>query len=451
MRLSLPLPSLLLVLSVGASACGDATGGANAAPRDQAPSAPAVPTAPVTPAPAPSPPVAPEARAARTNPPPATLAPLQRAVADGRRLSRAGSHEEALAAFERALAIDPGSPKLRCEAGYVAFLASDHERAERYVTAAMRAFRASGTIPESQRVPVAMCLYNAGLVFEASERPSEAIDAWRRSLELRENTTVRARLQAISAGRGEAATPRASGAARDRAYADACGQGESMDISSCRMRRSADDVSEDTLVSITETTPTGAAPAGFTARIATAEGTIYFGISNVAYLEVGFGGRSLVGYLGRSWAPGVGGVSGELEIRRFEWSDVVPGGRPELVVESFDYSNDEDMGYCYRSGGTNRTLIVCSTDDGSLRCMSIAIEETTYEETYEGCEGETPAMHERGPSLAYAFAAGTLRLTPQQGAREGVPPELSRSRPVNEWLSDAAFRWPRPDAENGSR
>lgn len=433
---------LLLTLASGAPACGDAD--ANVPSRPATPprttTAPVVPTAPAAPSPS-------APRAARSNPPPATLAPLRSAVAEGRRLSRAGSHEEALASFEHALALDPSSPKLRCEAGYVAFLATEHEKAERYVTAALRAFRASDAIPESQRVPVAMCLYNAGLVFEASERPTEAVDALRRSLALRENATVRARLQAISAGRGEVAPPRATGAARDRAYADACGQGESMEESGCRMRRSADDVSDETLISITETTPTGTAPSGLSARIANAEGTIDFGVSNVAYLEVAFGGTTLVGAIGRSWQPGVGGVSGELAIRRFEWSDVVPGGSAELVVESYDFSNDEDMGYCYRSGGTNRTLIVCGADDGTLRCTSIAVEATTYEETYDGCEGETPAMHERGPSLAYAFASGNLLLSPQTGAREGVPANLPRSRAVTDWLADPAFRWPRDDAD----
>lgn len=431
-RLLLALPALLAL-----AACGDSDAHVPAR-------ATTAPVAAPTPAPAP----APERPARRANPDRATLDPLRAAVADGRSLSHAGQHAPALAAFERALALDPRSPRLRCEAGYVAYLANDIPKAERYVTAALQAFLASNIIPDAQKNSVAMCLFNAGLVFEARQRPSEAIDAWRRSLALRENATVRARLQAIQAGQGVSVAARARGAARQQAMADVCGTFDEDVGAHCRMRRSVDEVSDDTLVAIAQRVPTGTAPEGFSAAIATAVGDFAFGRATVAYLEASYGGATLVGAVGRAWEPGVGGVSGELEIRRFEWVDVVPGGRPEFIAEIYEFSNDEDMGVCSRSGGTTRSVVICGSDTGRLQCTSFDAEATTYVEDYEGCEdqGITPHTTNEGHSLAYAIANGELRLTRQPGSAVDIPATMPAARPVSAWLADAAFTWPRAAA-----
>ncbi len=439
MRCSSPKSECVLALSalLALCACGDSD--SHVPPR-----ATGAPPAAVTPSPSAP---APSTRrdTPRTPPPRTTLGPLREALAEGRRLSRAGQHPAALAAFERALALDPSSPRLRCEAGYVAYLAGDLSRAERYVTSSLQAFLAANVVPETQRQATAMCLFNAGLVYEARERASEAIDAWRRSLALRENATVRARLQALTGGRDPSGAARTRGGARERALADVCGTFDDGQGQRCRLRRFESEASNDTLVTMSERTPSGAAPEGFTARIATARGDLAFGTATVAYLEASYGGTTLVDAVGRAWEPGVGGVSGELEIRRFEWLDVVPGGRAELVVEMYEFNNDEDMGVCSRSGGTTRTLVICGSDTGRLACTSIDAEATTYVEEYDGCEedGVTPHETRTGHSLAYTLANGELRLTREPDSPVELPSTMPRARPVSSWLADPAFAWPR--------
>ena len=80
-------------------------------------------------------------------------------------------------------------------------------------------------------------------------------------------------------------------------------------------------------------------------------------------------------------------------------------------------------------GGSTRTVVMCGTDDGTLRCASFLAEAITYEESYEGCEDEDvhPEARQHGHSLAYAFSQGTLRLARQPAAREDVPATMPRA------------------------
>jgi len=52
-------------------------------------------------------------------------------------------------------------------------------------------------VPEAQRVPMGMCLFNAGLVYEAHSDPDRVRGSWQESLRLRPNAAVEARLAAL--------------------------------------------------------------------------------------------------------------------------------------------------------------------------------------------------------------------------------------------------------------
>jgi hypothetical protein len=91
----------------------------------------------------------------------------------------------------------PGAPRIACEAGYVAHLADREEDAAARIGAALRLFGAPDRVPDDLRVPLAMCLYNHGLVLEATGDRAGAIASYDRSLAIRPNATVRARRAAL--------------------------------------------------------------------------------------------------------------------------------------------------------------------------------------------------------------------------------------------------------------
>lgn len=124
-----------------------------------------------------------------------------RHVRDGRRAAHAGRFAEALAAFDRAVALVPNQPRVLCESGLVAHRAADEESAARRIDRALRGFGPVEHVGEALREPLAMCLYNRGLVAEALSE-ADAAEHYERSLALRPNATVRAALERV---RGAAA------------------------------------------------------------------------------------------------------------------------------------------------------------------------------------------------------------------------------------------------------
>lgn len=110
---------------------------------------------------------------------------------EGRRLGRAGDHEEALTAFEQALEAAPDDMTVRCEAGYQALQLERYEVAKQHLR---RALSRAG-VPRT----VAMCMYNLGRALEATDDDARAERQYRASLELRPNRVVRERLAGVSA------------------------------------------------------------------------------------------------------------------------------------------------------------------------------------------------------------------------------------------------------------
>jgi len=121
----------------------------------------------------------------------------------GRVASKSGAYTEAIARFREALVVNPTNAAALGELGWAALKAGDLTLAE---TATAPAPRYADV--DTQR---ASLLYNLGRVAEAREKKDVAIAYYRRSLELRDNDTVRERLKAIG---GDAAAPPSLGLAR---------------------------------------------------------------------------------------------------------------------------------------------------------------------------------------------------------------------------------------------
>ena len=123
-----------------------------------------------------------------------------RGLREARAAVRARDYDTALARFDALLHANARAPRLVCEAGYVAHLAGREELAEARIELALRLFGPDDRIEPALRVPLAMCLYNGGLVAEARHDEASARALWARSLALRPNGVVSRRLAALGAG-----------------------------------------------------------------------------------------------------------------------------------------------------------------------------------------------------------------------------------------------------------
>lgn len=366
----------------------------------------AVPNAPSTPntnAPAASPTEAP----ARPTITPEQRRELRAAIREGRAKTRVRDHVAALADFRRALAIDGTSARLRCEAGFVAFRAGELDEAERWIQLALA--RLPNDPPDALKVPVAMCLFNAGLVYEAKGRKADAREVWTRSLALRPNAAVQRRLEGLGAVEVETTVAlTGSFEAIARRLRDAyCEEGAAgftrEDLQSC------DQIEERVR------TPTGPASRDFEARLIE-HSVLVLGADVNVTLVLKAGRRARAVPIASLYSPGTMGMSADYEVQRFELVDVIPGGTPEVVLQVRQMENDEDMGVCERNGGTDQRTWVCGLVDEAIRCAALPMEATTYFERDEGCcdegdECEPPVSETTGYRYAFTFEGGHAVVT----------------------------------------
>lgn len=183
----------MIVLFV-ALGCGEDRSTPPPAPRVIAPAEPLPEERPIA-APEPPAPEAPEARAPAIDP--AVAADQRRRRRDARRLVHAGDPGAALPIFDALVAELPARVDLRCEAGYVAMLADQPERAAHHVEIGLALLGPLDQVPERHHRMLGQCLYNAGRNDEQEGRTGRARSRYEESLRVRPNAVVRARLDAL--------------------------------------------------------------------------------------------------------------------------------------------------------------------------------------------------------------------------------------------------------------
>ncbi len=186
---------LVLVAFLSATACDERSPDPSSAKAEPTPSKPStaalVPTAPKTPS------AAEPAKAtteAKTPDKPvisrAQRALAQRLIHEGRTHSKNKRLDQALASFEASLEANPASATAACEAGFAALRTNDLDKAQHYLEQGLQLVQ--------QPNKEAACRYNLGLVAEKRGNPARAIEHYKHSLSLRENSTVRSKLATLA-------------------------------------------------------------------------------------------------------------------------------------------------------------------------------------------------------------------------------------------------------------
>lgn len=379
---------------------------------------------------------------------------VRTAIREGRALAHDGHAVEALARFEEALALSP-SPRLQCEAGFVAHLAENHERARELVDGALHVLLQQG-VTEGQRVPLAMCLYNAGLVREAAGDSPGALDAFRRSLELRDNATVRQHLESLGGVETPASVVRATGATMasldgvPALVVSACctAVGSEGCVLVAEPRALEEEGERIELPALLETATPEGTEQGLEAR--TYDCVVEY--DQVALLAVRVGSHVVYAPVGQTYNPGAFGVYGELELVESRYVDLVAGGALEVLVVVRSSLSDSDMAGCEFSDEQALTLFACTAEGDAPRCISVplAANHSSGAVDLEGCEemytDGIPAREEEsgGFALSYAIEGQTLVLTPGGAAYQvpSAPPLGAGTYPFADLFANAALRWP---------
>lgn len=275
------------------------------------------------------------------------------ALAEGRTQHKKGDYKAAMAAFEKALAIDPDDPRALAELGWAAFFAKDLETAEAKTQAALQRTRdANGR---------GSVLYNLGRIAEERGKKDEAVALYQRSLRERPNTTVRDRLAKLDPASAEVfdmLTPRPlEGPFKTLdAYCKAHPTVDGADITCDPLKPIPDSYTGATKA------PMGKGPVLEARVIWTGENNGSDWISNV---NIHLGIQTKDGWFVSApvttiYNPGAFGINESVPAATLDLGDAIPGGAPELTYRFTHQRYDSDMGVNEVETSKDESLVVCS-------------------------------------------------------------------------------------------
>lgn len=403
----------LLVLALGCTAPPDA----------QAPAPPPAPAAPAS-APAAPPPAADKPPVPKDTLDKQARARYRAALADGRALHRKGDYPAAIAAFERALAVDPDDPRALAELGWAAFFARDLDLADAKTRAALaRSADARGK---------GAALYNLGRIAEERGDKDQAIAHYKHSLQERPNDTVRDRLAALDPAAVVAydvftPVPLAGPFATLKAF---CAGHKTIDGDThpCDPDAplSADVYDGPTAIA------RGQAPI-LEARILWAPGAP--GLSLEAEVLIHLAIRTDQGWFVSQpvvdiYNPGAFGIHASLKATALELADLVAGGAPELRYRFTLDHYDSDMGINEYEQDIDTSLVLCGIGaSGKPSCTGAILLESMSERDVLFPDQDEPGMkHDGLHSERFALTAaispdGRIDLT-------STDPVPDRARPL---------------------
>ena len=351
-------------------------------------------------------------------------------LAAGRKAVKAKKFAEGIAAFEAALKIDPNHASALAELGWAAYLAGELGKAERYTRMAI----ANATLDRTRGA----ALYNLGRIHEDRGEKDEAATAYQRSLALRPNETVASRLAALQSAGAVAAGHECDFARRGgRPPFDLCAAvvaalpaDEMFTENRCR---ESDTFTTEVAVDAAGTKYGGEVatrialdvpgPGNFQVATFGVERWLDSGGSiTEVYLAVLADERWHTTVLGGEYNPGVGYVGESLWIESITAEDVVPGGRPEVVVRfTWDHS-DGDYGDNALESERKALVGVVSLEGDAPRWLGAFVASSAVEVgpmVDDEPSEVTPSRTER--KVDYRLALGAVEIAAATGHEPSAP------------------------------
>lgn len=170
-----------------------------------------------------------------------------------------------------------------------------------------------------------------------------------------------------------------------------------------------------------------------------------YGAGSVTYLHVADGARSLFAEVHERVLTGMGGISHEAGIVRWEW---VAAAEPVLVLQLDQHENDEDMGICERDGSYSSEVFVCVTRADGPRCGHAETRWLHYQEADRPCDDERGrrVSRFRGYETRLRVSGAHLSFARRRGTPQPPPVALRRRTTIDAFVSQPPTRWPRVEA-----
>lgn len=302
---------------------------------------------------------------------------FRESLGQGRKEVKAKRYAEGIKAFEAALKIDPNHPSALAELGWAAFLSGDLAVAERYTR---RAIDSTGASDRTRGA----ALYNLGRIHEERDDKVAAVTAYTRSLRLRDNKVVAKRLAALEGEGAEAEENECELTKIDgRPPFDLCaafmagklGTTEDFESSSCDERDTyVTEVAEDAAGTRFggEKATRIALDLGDGIQVATfgvTHNMIEGGEMGTTYVAILYPEHWYVGMLGGEYNPGVGYIGESFEVKSVVSDELVPGGRPEVIVTALWQYHDGDYGENTMEFGDDTIVVHLGVDGDTPRWL----------------------------------------------------------------------------------
>lgn len=324
------------------------------------------------------------------------------AVNEGRALHRKGDYKGAMAAFEKALALDPDDPRALSELGWSAFFAKDLALAEAKTKEALRRTRDAdlrGSV-----------LYNLGRIAEEQGKKPDAVAFYQRSLRERPNTTVRERLAKLDPAAAhvfEVLSPRPLAGPYKTldAFCAASTARDGVPVK-CAPQAPMEETYEGP-----KDTP-GKGPILEARVLWTSEQDTPLPDASVS---IHLGIRTREGWfvsspVGGTYNPGAFGIYESIVATTLEIGDVVPGGAPELTYRFTHDRHDSDMGLNEVESSKTKHLVICGIGkSGKPSCTSaVPTEGEASREIFLPDEDEPGTKHEGLYQTRWSLASTVL-------------------------------------------
>lgn len=349
----------------------------------------------------------------------------------GRQAVKDKKYAEGITAFTAALKLDPNHAATLAELGWAAYLAGELDKAQRFTEQAI-----AGDASDRTR---GAALYNLGRILEDRADKDGAAAAYQRSLALRPNDVVTTRLAGLT-------TAGASGAGHECDFEARPGR-PPQDLCAALVASLPADalfsehgcVAEDSepgeVVVDAAGTPAGGDPV--TKIDLEIEGGIkvaHFGVTNIlesggsddaVHLAVLYADRWSTISLGSAYNPGVGYIGESFTVESVEAKDLIPGGRPEVIITLSRERHDGDYSENSTVGSSERIVAVLGLDGEAPRWLG-AFAVAAVEETGPMLDGEPseakPERTERKVDHRFDAATGEVELIAVSGFTPTTPP-----------------------------